>query len=264
MSEAIITLTTDYGLSDHLVGTLKGVILKINPDVKIIDINHSVIPYDVLDGALSVAASYRYFPPRTIHVVVVDPGVGTPRRPILVSAGTQFFIAPDNGVLSVVFDKEEELTVRHITAEHYLLNPVSNTFHGRDIFAPVAAWLAKTWQTPSFGDEITDFTRFSLPKPKAEGNLLKGVVLREDHFGNLMTNFAAEDLPASLVSPGGLLLRIGDKEVKQLAQTFAQGPAGEPVAILGSSGFLEIAANKGNAARILGARRGTEVVLQLS
>jgi S-adenosylmethionine hydrolase len=264
MSDSIITLTTDYGLTDHLVGTLKGVILQINPDVKIVDINHNVIPFDVLDGALSVAASYRYFPPRTIHVVVVDPGVGTERRPILVSAGTQYFIAPDNGVLSVVYEKEEALTVRHITAEHYFLNPVSNTFQGRDVFAPVAAWLAKTGQTASFGEEITDFTRFSLPKPKTEGNVLRGVVLREDHFGNLMTNFAAEDLPATMASPGRLLLRVGDREIRQLAQTFAQGPAGEPVAILGSSGFLEIAANKGNAARILSARRGTEVTLELS
>jgi S-adenosylmethionine hydrolase len=264
MTEPIITLTTDFGLRDHLVGTLKGVILKINPDAKIIDINHSVLPFDVLDGALSVAASYRYFPPRTIHVVIVDPGVGTERRPLLVSAGTQYFIAPDNGVLSVVFEKEEDIVVRHITAEHYFLSPVSNTFQGRDIFAPVAGWLSKTGQVASFGEEIMDFTRFTLPKPKAEGSLLRGVVLREDHFGNLMTNFAAEDLPASLASPGRFLLRVGDREIRQLVQTFAQGPPGEPVAILGSSGFLEIAANMGNAARLLSAGRGTEVALEIA
>jgi S-adenosylmethionine hydrolase len=253
VSENIITLTTDYGLNDHLVGVLKGAILKANPDVKIVDLNHSVIPYDVLDGALSVGASYKYFPPRTIHVVVVDPGVGTERRPILVSAGTQYFIAPDNGVLSVVYDQAEDLTVRHITAEHYFLQPVSKTFHGRDIF-----------ESASFGEEITDFTRFTLPKPKAEGTALKGVVLREDRFGNLMTNFSAEHLPEGTAANGSFRMKVGDKEIKKLAETFAQGAANELVAIVGSSGYIEIAINKGNAARTLNARRGVEVILEVA
>jgi S-adenosylmethionine hydrolase len=264
VSENIITLTTDYGLNDHLVGVIKGAILKANPDVKIVDLNHSVIPYDVLDGALSVGASYKYFPPRTIHVVVVDPGVGTERRPILVSAGTQYFIAPDNGVLSVVYDQAEDLTVRHITAEHYFLQPVSKTFHGRDIFAPVAASLAKAFQSASFGEEITDFTRFTLPKPKAEGTALKGVVLREDRFGNLMTNFSAEHLPEGTAANGSFRMKVGDREIKKLAETFAQGVANELVAIVGSSGYIEIAINKGNAARTLNARRGVEVILEVA
>jgi len=263
LSGPIITLTTDYGTSDHLVGALKGVILNINPDAKLVDINHNVAPYDVLDGALTIAAAYRYFPPRTIHLVVVDPGVGAERRPILMTGEQHYFAAPDNGVLSLLYEREASLTVRHITADHYFLHPVSDTFHGRDIFAPVAAWLSKTFQASSFGEEVSDYVRFSLPKPQASGTTIKGVILRIDNFGNLMTNFSPEDLPQGM-SPGGKIkLRIGDREIGQFAQTYAQGAAGEPFALLGSSGFLEISVNQGNAARLLGVPRGAEVTLQL-
>ena len=264
MAEPIITLTTDYGTQDHLVGTLKGVILKINPEAKIVDLNHNVVPYDVLDGALSIGAAYSYFPPRTVHVVIVDPGVGTQRRPLLVSGDQHYFLAPDNGVLSLIYEKESSLIARHITAGHYFLNPISNTFHGRDIFAPVAAWLSKTWQTGSFGDEVTDVVRFGLPKPKASNQAIKGVVLRIDHFGNLVTNLTLEDLPKAVVSSGKLKLQVGNKTIQQLAQTYAQGTPDEPCAILGSSGFLEISVNKGNAARALGVQRGAEVTLELA
>ena len=262
MANAIITLTTDYGTSDHLVGTLKGVILKINPQVTIVDITHDVTPFDLLDGALAIGSAYSYFPPKTIHVVVVDPGVGTERRPLLVSAQNQYFIAPDNGVLSVIYEREQEtLIVRHANTEHYYLQPVSKTFHGRDIFAPVAAWLSKGWQTPSMGDEIQDFKRFALPRPKAADGVVKGVVLRTDAFGNLITNFRGEDLPASAVSAGAIKLQVGNQPVTRLVDTFARGTNGEAIAYLGSSGYLEIAVNKGNAARTLGLTRGAPVIL---
>ncbi|HUK29744.1 MAG TPA: SAM-dependent chlorinase/fluorinase [Candidatus Acidoferrum sp.] len=264
MPGPLLTLTTDYGTSDQLVGTLKGVILKIQPDAQIVDINHSVVPYDVLDGALSIGAAYRYFPTKTVHIVIVDPGVGTERRPILVSANNQYFIAPDNGVLSLVYEREDPLVVRHITSEHYFTRPVSATFHGRDIFAPVAAWLAKNWQTEAFGEVITDFTRFALPRPKAQDGAMRGAVLRSDHFGNLITNFTLEDLPEPMRKPGPVKISIAGKPVKQFVETFAQGPAGEAVALVGSTGFIEIAVNKGNAARVLGAARGAEVVLKLA
>jgi S-adenosyl-L-methionine hydrolase (adenosine-forming) len=264
MPNPIITLTTDYGTSDHLAGVLKGVILRIVPDATVIDINHHVTPFDILDGALSIAAAYSYFPPRTIHVVIVDPGVGTARRPILVTAGQQYLIAPDNGVLSVIYDREPTITVRHITAEHYFLNPASNTFHGRDVFAPVAAWLAKTYQTEPFGEEITDYVRFALPRPKPADSVLKGVVLRVDAFGNLMTNFTSDDLPQPALTEGKIKLQAGGKSVERLAQNFAEGAPGEPIAILGSSGFLEISVNRGHAARLLGLSRGAEITLDLS
>ncbi len=174
MANQIITLTTDYGTNDHLVGTLKGVILKINPDVTIIDITHHVTPFDLLDGALSIGAAYSYFPNRTIHVVVVDPGVGTSRRPLLVSADNQYFIAPDNGVLSLIYERDPNAVVRHANVEHYYLQPISKTFHGRDVFAPIAAWLAKSGQTASMGEEITDHKKFAMPRPKAAVAILPG------------------------------------------------------------------------------------------
>jgi len=264
LSNPIITLTTDYGTSDHLVGVLKGVILRILPGATLVDINHQVVPFDVLDGALSIGSAYRYFPPRTVHLVVVDPGVGTQRRPILAIGDQHFFVAPDNGVLSVVYEREPAVKVRHVTSDHYFLNPLSDTFHGRDIFAPVAAWLAKTYQTEVFGEEISDYVRFALPRVKAAGAALKGVVLRVDVFGNLMTNLTAEDVPTAMVAAGKIKLQIGNTRVERLVHTFGQGAAGEPIAVMGSSGFLEVALNKGHAARMLGAQRGTEVTLELA
>src|SRR5467141_2311630 len=236
LANAIITLTTDYGTNDHLVGTLKGVILKINPDVTIVDITHDVTAFDLLDGALAIGSAYSYFPPKTIHVVVVDPGVGTERRPLLVSAQNQYFVAPDNGVLSVIYEREKEnMIVRHANVEHYYLQPVSKTFHGRDIFASVAAWLTKGWQTPSMGDEITDFKRFALPRP--------------------------EDLPESALKNGTIKLQVGTHPVTRLVDTFANGNNGEAIAYMGSSGYLEIGVNKANAARTLGLARGAVVIL---
>ena len=263
MPDPIITLTTDFGMSDHLVGAMKGVILNINPAARIVDINHNVAPFDILDGALSIANAYTYFPPRTIHVVIVDPGVGTERRPLLVSGEKQYFIAPDNGVLSMIFERES-CTVRHVTAEHHFLNPISPTFHGRDVFAPTAAWLAKAWQTEAFGEEITDYVRFSMPKAKPTGQAVKGVVLRVDAFGNLMTNLTTEDIPAEALASGAIKLAVNGKQIRKMARTFGAGTPGEPIALFGSAGYLEIAVNRGNAARTLGANRGAEVTLDLS
>ena len=198
MARPIITLTTDFGSNDHFVGTMKGVILDITPDAEIVDICHSVQAFDVLDGALTISQAYSYFPTRTIHVVVVDPGVGTQRRPILASCDKYHFIAPDNGVLSLVYAREERMHVRHITSEHYFLQPVSNTFHARDIFAPVAAWLAKEVDSQKFGEEVEEYVRFNAPKPKAvDENRLRGVVLKVDRFGNLITNITPQDAPMS-------------------------------------------------------------------
>ena len=261
MANPIITLTTDYGTNDHLVGVLKGVILKINPDAQIVDITHGVTPFDLLDGAMAIANSYSYFPPRTIHVVIVDPGVGTDRRPILVSGQNQYFIAPDNGVLSGVYEKELQFIVRHLTAEHYFLHPVSKTFHGRDVFAAVAGWLSKNWQPGSMGEEISDFKRFALPRPKESDGLLKGVVLKVDGFGNLITNFRAEDLPSTAIEKGEIKLQVGSQAISKLVPTFANGTPGEVFAFVGSSGLLEIGVNKGSAAKTLGLGRGTPVLL---
>jgi len=260
----IITLTTDYGSHDHLVGAMKGVMLKILPEITLVDICHHVLPCDILDGALTIGMAYKYFPPKTIHLVVVDPGVGSPRRPILVSGDQHFFVAPDNGVLSMVYDKEESFTVRHITSEHYFLRPMSNTFHGRDLFAPVAAWLAKNQQPMSFGEEIMDPVRFTLPRPRTGDGKVKGVVLKVDNFGNLITNIPADLIPQAFLPDGRCRISVGGKEVPRVTSTYAEGSPGEPVGILGSSGLLEISVNRGNASRTLGAQRGVEVVVELS
>jgi S-adenosylmethionine hydrolase len=264
LARPIITLTTDYGTNDHLVGAMKGVIFGINPEVNIVDITHGVLAHDILDGALTIGQAYRYYPPKTVHVVVVDPGVGTARRPILVASDQHYLIAPDNGVLSAVYDQTEALTVWNLTSEHYFRAPVSKTFHGRDIFAPVAAWLTKSWQTSAFGEPITDFVRFALPKPKADGRVIKGVVLRVDHFGNLITNLTQENAAAIFADEAKFTLKVGNGSVSTIVPTFAQGPAGTPVAIIGSSGYLEISINRGNAARTLGSMRGAEVTVELA
>ena len=258
---SIVTLTTDFGLSDHYVGVMKGAIVNVNPEVDIVDICHDIRAYDVLEGAFAIANSYRYFPPRSIHVVVVDPGVGSARRPLLVAADKYYFIAPDNGVLSLIFAREQDVLVRHITATHYFLDPVSQTFHGRDVFAPVAGWLSRHVEPEKFGDAITDFVRFAPPQAKRiNDRLLKGVVLRADRFGNLMTNLTPADLPQLFTeTPPPFKIVVGKTEITQLKLSYSEGASGEVFAILGSSGYLEIAANRGSAAQALGAGKGSEV-----
>jgi S-adenosyl-L-methionine hydrolase (adenosine-forming) len=261
----VITLTTDFGLNDHFVGTMKGVILGIVPEAEIVDICHSVQAFDILDGALALDQAYRYFPGGTVHLVVVDPGVGSARRPILASSQDYNFVAPDNGVLSLVYAREARLQVRHITAEHYFLQPVSNTFHGRDIFSPVAAYLAKGLDQAKFGEVIIDYVRFNAPKPRAiDPQTLHGVVLRVDRFGNLITNFTPEDVPALFeAQPPSFKIVIGKREVTSIRSTYADGAVGELFAILGSMGYLEIAANRGAAAQLVGSGKGTEVEIIL-
>lgn len=261
MANRLVTFTTDFGVSDHFVGAMKGVIMKLNPDARIVDISNSVHSFDILDGALTIAQTYSYFPPDTVHMVIVDPGVGSNRRPLLAVTEKHIFLAPDNGVLSLVYEREERLSVRHVTAEHYFLQPVSNTFHGRDIFAPCAGWLSKGVQVEKFGDVVTDFARFAAPKPKlVNPQLLKGVVLKADKFGNLITNFTAHDLPDLFsATPPAFKIVVGNKEITSLRTSYSQGMHNEIFAIVGSMGFLEIATNRGSAARLLTADRGTEV-----
>jgi len=263
---SIITLTTDFGISDHFVGTIKGVILEINPDAEIIDISHSVQAFDVLDGALAIAQAYSYFPAGTVHLVVVDPGVGTARRPIILSTERHHFVAPDNGVLSLIYGREERVHVRHVSAQHYFLQPISNTFHGRDIFAPVSAYLSKGVDSEKFGDEITDYVKFNAPKPKpVDQQTLKGVVLKADRFGNLITNITPQDAPMLFGdNPAPFKIVIGKHEITEIKTSYAEGEPGEVFAILNSMGYLEIAANRAPAAQIVGTAKGTEVSISLN
>jgi S-adenosyl-L-methionine hydrolase (adenosine-forming) len=260
----LITLTTDFGLNDHFVGTIKGILLGIAPDARIVDISHSVQPFDVLDGALTVSQVYSYFPSGTVHMVIVDPGVGTARRPILATTERHHFVAPDNGVLSMMYDREERLSVRHVTADHYFLQPVSNTFHARDVFSPIAAYLAKGVDPDRFGNEITDFVRFAAPRPKVVDGVLRGVILKVDRFGNLITNITEQDAPALFgAQAADFKIVVGKREITQIHAAYGEGNPGEVFGILNSMGYLEIAANRGAAAQVLGVGKGGDVSVLL-
>ena len=261
--QRFITLTTDFGNGEHYVGTMKGVIYNINPVARVVDISPEVQPYDVLDGALTLAQAYSYFPADTIHVVVVDPGVGSARRPILARSEKYFFVAPDNGVLSLALGREERVHVHEISSDHYFLQPVSHTFHGRDIFAAVAGWLSKDVEFSKFGDEITDYARFRMPAPKTlEAGHIQGVVLKVDRFGNVVTNLTPEDIPQLFVAhPPPFKIAIGKHEITSLRKAYVESAAGEVFAILGSMGFLELSMNRDSAARVLDVGKGAEVVI---
>jgi S-adenosylmethionine hydrolase len=261
MSETrVVTFTTDFGLSDPFVGIMHGVVLKVHPETTIVDISHAVTSYDVLDGAWTIAQAYSFFPPRTVHVVVVDPGVGSARRPILAETEDYVFVAPDNGVLSLVEAKEPKFSLRHITADRYFRQPVSQTFHGRDIFAPVAGWLSNGVSPSEFGPEIFDYVRLPLPAVERIGdNSLRGAVIKVDKFGNLITNISAQEAPALFgTSPPPASILICETMVR-LRHSYAEGEEGEVFAIAGSSGYLEIAARQASAAEKLAAGVGTPV-----
>ncbi|HZP22613.1 MAG TPA: SAM-dependent chlorinase/fluorinase [Terriglobales bacterium] len=257
----IVTFTTDFGLNDPFVGIMHGVVLNLHPETTIVDICHAVASYNVFDGAWTIAQSYRFFPPRTVHVVVVDPGVGSERRPVIVETADYLFVAPDNGVLSLVEAREEKFVVRHVTAERYFLHPVSQTFHGRDIFAPVAGWLSKGVDPAEFGPQMSDYVRLPLRKVEhLSGNSLRGEVLKVDKFGNLITNIGELDAPALFTShPPEISILIAGETITRICRSYAEGGDAEIIAIIGSSGYLEIAARQASAAEKLAASVGTPV-----
>ena len=256
-----ITLTTDFGASDHFVGTMKGVILAIAPRIQIVDITHEIAPFNLDEGAFAIAQAWRYFPKGSIHVVVVDPGVGSARRPILCEAEGQFFIAPDNGVLSMIFDSAPH-KVRVISNAKLFLKKVSKTFHGRDVFAPAAAHLAKGVAPAKFGKPVQDAVRNFLRKPtRLSRHDWSGVVLKTDRFGNLITNFHIDEFPDVAERP--IEVRAGLEPVTRLARTYAETAIGELFAIIGSSGYLEVVVNQGSAAQLLGVGTGSPIELEI-
>ena len=258
MRQPIVTLTTDFGLADHFVGAMKGVVLGLAPRARIVDITHQIAPFAICEAAFVAAEAFRWFPPGAVHVVVVDPGVGTSRRPILAEAAGHYFVAPDNGVLSLVLARTKH-KVRAITAEKYFLRPVSRTFHGRDVFAPVAARLALGVAPARFGKLISDYVRGGFEQPVASGkDQWTGVVLKADRFGNLITNFRAEEVRSARFE-----MRTRRRRISVLTRSYAEGKPGQLFAIAGSSGYLEIAMNQGSAAALIGAAAGAEVKLKL-
>jgi S-adenosylmethionine hydrolase len=261
---SIVTLTTDFGQSDHYVAVMKGVILTIHPRVRIVDITHEITPFERVEGAFTIAQAYRWFPRGTVHVVVVDPGVGTRRRAILVEAAGQRFVGPDNGVFTLLYEAEPKHKVRHITASRYLLPEISATFHGRDVFSPVAAHLAAGVPPSKMGPRIDDYVRlgggFDRPARTAK-RVWTGTVLKVDRFGNLITNFRLADFPSLLTRP--FRAQVGMHDVTVLAGTFQHIPPGETALVSGSSGYLEVCRNEESAARALGCGSGTPVELTL-
>jgi S-adenosyl-L-methionine hydrolase (adenosine-forming) len=255
----LITLTTDFGESDYFVPAMKGVILSLNPAAEIIDITHQIPPHDIFAAAFTLLCCYRDFPRWTLHTVVVDPGVGSSRRPIMVMTDDYNFIGPDNGVFSYIYQRETVNRVVHLTTEYYFRSPVSNTFHGRDIFAPIAAYVSKLTDWRKLGDEVNDPVRFSTPAPSAVGpGQIRGHVLHVDRFGNIISNITPSELTAELVQRGARI-RVGNKDVARIVTHFAEAANNELIAYFGSAGFLEIAMKQQSAAKLVEARRGMEV-----
>jgi S-adenosylmethionine hydrolase len=247
----IITLTTDFGESDPYVAMMKGVILSVNPNATIIDIVHKIPAHSIRQGGMIIKESYTYFPSGTVHVGVVDPGVGSTRRPIVVLADNHFFVGPDNGLLSPIIETQTHADIIHLNETKYWKNSISPTFHGRDIFVPVAAHLSLGMNPFSMGEKIDNSTILTHPLPHKKNNDLVGEIIRVDHFGNLITNITEEHLGPSIASKD-LIITVGRVTVKKIRKTYSDVPEGKPLALIGSSHLLEIAVNMGRAADYLG------------
>lgn len=267
LKKPIITLTTDFGLKDPFVGLMKGVILGINPKVQIIDITHNIKRHDVFEASQVISMAYKYFPPRTIHVAVIDPGVGGPRRPLLVVTENHYFIGPDNGIFTPIFEELQSpiFKVFHISSSHYYLPMKGSTFHGRDIFAPVAAWLSKGIDSSKFGKEITDYTKITIPKPILVNNhTFKGEVISIDIFGNAITNITRDNLIelANVISRDKFKVIYKDKQLS-IVNYYADPniPDQTLSAIINSFGYLELFVYKDSAADKFDIRIGDSVVV---
>ena len=262
MGRPTVALLTDFGTRDHYAGTLKGVVLSVCPDATLVDIGHDIPAHDVMAGALELAACYRYFPHGTIFLVVVDPGVGSPRRGLAADIGDYKFVAPDNGVLSAVFAESPPKKVVELTERKYARPTVSRTFEGRDRFAPAAGFLAKGVALVSLGKALAHYQTLTLPRPSLEGGVLHGEVLRVDHFGNLITNIDRKTFD-QFAAAGAIAVEIGGQEVPRVVATYAEAQAGELCALFGSTDHLEVAISAGDAAAVLRLGRGAAARVRL-
>jgi S-adenosylmethionine hydrolase len=259
----LITLLTDFGAADYFVGAMKGVIFSVNPLARIVDITHEIPPQNILAGAFTLSAAYQTFPSETIHVGVVDPGVGSSRRPILVSGCNQLFVGPDNGLFSFIYHRDPEARVFHLTNEDYFRQPVSATFHGRDVFAPVAAALSKGVRPEQLGVEIKDYQRLPqlLPKRNA-ARTIEASIIHIDRFGNCITNLTSKVLTGEMIARG-FSLNVKGREITSFRRYFAESSEGEDelFIIWGSAGYLEIAAFRASAAQLLGVQPGQSIIV---
>ena len=257
---AIITLLTDFGTADGYVGAMKGVILSLNPNARLIDITHDIEPQDVLGGALALSNAAPWFPSGTIHVAVVDPGVGGERKPLLMEWNGQFLIGPDNGLLSLAFPGSKPDAVYHLTDRSRFLDRISSTFHGRDIFAPVAGHLSLGVEPHEFGQRLEQWVEIDIPRPGTKGGRLEGQVIHVDRFGNLITNIRSQDLERS-ADRETLHISVAGTVISGIRKSYAEVPEGQLLAVMGSRGYLEISQNRGSAAGRLSVGRGAVVII---
>ena len=258
----IITLITDFGEEVGYAGIMKGVILSINPGCQIIDITHHISPQDREEAAFVLKSAHRFFPQETIHLVVVDPGVGSERKPIIVETARNWFIGPDNGVFSLIFSEDQQKRVWEITNDRYFLSPVSPTFHGRDIFAPVAAHLSSGVSIHELGKELKDFVHLEGLEPEVHQDMLKGRIVFIDHFGNLVSNIS-HTLFTKAVGKNSFQITVGNQVLGGIYPTYADAEDGEVFALFGSSQQLEISVRNGNCQKLLNVTKGLQVSVQV-
>lgn len=256
----VIALLTDFGTADHYAGAMKGVILGIAPDVTLVDITHDIAPHDVLAGALELAATYKYFPAGTIFVAVVDPGVGSARRGVAADTGDYRFVAPDNGVLTQVLRETPAKKIVELTERRYARPTVSRTFEGRDRFAPAAAWIAKGTQFAALGRPVAEIHKLDIPQAETSADAIRGVVLRVDRFGNLVTNIDRKTVERFGQS-SAITIDANGQRISRLVATYAELPADGVGALFGSTDHLELAAPSSSAAERLSLSRGAVVTV---
>lgn len=257
---SIITLTTDFGTCDWFVGAVKGVMLGIYPRATLVDVTHEIAAGDIRGGAFALAQAYRFFPKRTVHVAVVDPGVGSSRKPIAVRTADYFFVGPDNGVLSYALVQEKVKAIHSLENSAYFLRPVSQTFHGRDIFAPVAAHLSRGVPIGKLGTALKDMVRLDWPQPRKGRGGIEGEVVYIDRFGNAITNLDGRLLRG--LERSVCDIHCGRRQTCPVGAFYQAVATGSSVALVGSSGLLEITVNGGSAAKGLGLEIGTRVMLR--
>ncbi len=261
MKNSIITLLTDFGTKDHYVASMKGVILNINARCDLIDITHEVTPHDVQEGAFVLANAFSFFPKATIHMAVVDPEVGGPRKSILLKTKNYIFLGPDNGLFTLVAKQEKVQKVIHLTNPKYFLPNITPTFHGRDIFAPIAAHLSLGVNPKAFGEELDHWQKLEIRKPEVKGQKLLGEIIFIDRFGNLISNIDGETF-FRFIQENAFTLRIKRATLHGLKKGYWEGKRDEVIGLIGSGGFLEISINKGNAQKVLRVKKGDKIEIR--
>ena len=254
----IVTLTTDFGQAGNYTGAVKGVLLGINPQITIVDITHEISPFNVLEAALLLNSFYQFFPRGTIHLAVVDPGVGGKRKGILIRTDDYFFVGPDNGIFSFIYDQEKVREMVNLTNSKYFLCRPSSTFHARDIFAPVSGYLSLGVKPGVFGSPTHDCYKFKLPEPVYRNDYLMGEIILIDRFGNLITNISSDLIP----DESQVQVRVKNKTINHLSQYYEEEKKRRLLALIGSNNFLEIAVNQGSAQKFLKAKTGDEVKIE--